>query len=150
MVSKKGGFTLIELVAVMAIMSIVFSLGVGYIGIFSKLEEDSSEKILVLKIEDLLRYSKEYFLINGNEGKVRFDRGTNVISILDYEDEILYLEYDDEFDVYFKSGAYSGDLRISSKGMLDSGTIMVYKRGKRLCKIAIRVGVDYINVQWQE
>lgn len=150
MVGKKKGFTLIELVAVMAIMTIIFSLGVSYIGLFRRVQESSSEKLLVLKIEDLLRYSKEYFLINGSDGKVRFDRELNTITATDNSVNILDIKYDDEFDVYFQRGTYIGELRISSRGIIDSGTIMIYKKGKRICKITIRVGVDYINVQWQE
>lgn len=146
-VNSWRGFVLIELIAAMAILTIIFTLCSGYIGIFKSIKEENDERLLVLKVEDLLKYSKEYFLINNKEGKIRFLTSENSIAVLSEEKEIEEVSYSEDYEVYFLKGATRGELRISSEGILDSGSIVIDKEGKKKYIIAIRVGVDYINVK---
>lgn len=144
---KKRGFTLIEVVAVIGILAVLMAIGFPYVYSLNKVKEDTKDEILLISIDDLLKNSKEYCLRNRKGGVIRFDNTNKRGALLIDEISVYEIHYEGKYEVYFKRGTVKGDIKVSNKGRLDSGSIFIIKNGIENNKITIGVGVDYIEIK---
>ena len=141
---KKDGYTIIELIIVIFIMLILFSLGLKVKGSIDKIINDTKVESSVNEISNILSYGKHYCRINEIEGAININKTTGEISL--YEDIR-------NGKVIKKSTLYNGlqfvsdlKIKVTSSGGLQACTIYIKDRYGKVSKITISVGIDNINI----
>lgn len=76
---KKKGFTLIEVIASLSIILIIFSLTLSVKDIYSTISNDIESKSALYDVENLLSYSKAYCKKNKKSGEIQIDNIRNRI-----------------------------------------------------------------------
>ncbi|MGL5354642.1 MAG: type II secretion system protein, partial [Clostridium sp.] len=77
---KKRGYTLIELVAVMAILSILLGSGFTIVSIMRNLKNEVEFDYSIGEISNILSYGKAYCRKNNTSGEIIIDSVGNTIS----------------------------------------------------------------------
>lgn len=148
---KKKGYTLIELISVIAIMVILIGSGFTVVSSLKHIKDDVEIDNVVYEIYDVLSYAKAYCRRNFYEGEVLIDTQKRTIkfSYIDNSTSIkTNIIREEKFpkyvDVHTKPERFN--IGVSSMGYLKkSGSIFV-SIGKKEKIITIAVGNDITNI----
>ena len=143
---KKTGFTLIEVVASLFILTILFGTGIT----LSKLGRNMYSNIIidgyVYEIQNLLSYGKAICMEKNKYGKININTQTNEITFIERWDDI------EKTIVIPKEIKIQKNLTvfINSGGKIEQGnTITLVDKFGDKHEIIIRVGVDLIVIKEQ-
>lgn len=138
---KKRGFTLLELVIVLSILSILMPLGLNAYKSARDISINLQKKSAIADISNLLSYAKYYCRKNDTAGKIRVEGKKNMV-------------FKDDADLTVKgkvvlpeglSFTTNYDLTCTSEGMLSSNSIYLKNDSGKHYRITISVGVDKVN-----
>lgn len=146
---RKKGYTLIELVAVIAILAILLGSGFTMVGILKKMKSEVELESAVYEVSSILSYAKAYCRKNSYEGVVVIDVVRNSI--------IFKYKVGNTSSVTVKSENLPNNIKIFSYGiniidvsnvgyLKNAGTILI-NSGRKQKHITIAVGNDLITVK---
>lgn len=143
--NRKKGFTLLELIISMAIITLVFSLGLKGVRISEKIKNNIRANAAINEISDFLSYSKLYCDKNNtsviiyckNNGKVEFRDVTNGFA------KKITLPIGFTFITNY-------NINCSNNGVLAPGSMYIRDKYGEFYKLTISVGVDNINIYYEE
>ena len=141
---KKTGFTLIEVVASLAILTILFGTGIT----LSKLGRNIYSNIIidgyVYEIQNLLSYGKAICMEKNKYGKISINTQTNEIAFIERWDDIeKTIVLPKEIKIQKNLNVF-----INSGGKIEQGsTITLVDKFGDKHEIIIRVGVDLIVIK---
>ena len=140
---KKRGFTLIELMCSMAILSMFIACTLPIIKPMLKIAKEQEHQTIIYLTEDILNYGKLYSKYNEKSisGTIKNNKiilSHNGESIRQYELPNGYEFYSSNSDKTFTINN-SGDIGLST-------TIYLRYKGKDIGNISIPVGRDILNV----
>lgn len=146
---KKKGYTLIELIVVMAILSILLGCGFTMIYTLNKIKKEVELEDAVYRVHSLLSYAKSYCRKNFTEGIIVIDEVNNSI-IFQYRisnRDIIERTENFSSDIEVKKNVGENKILVSDKGYLNTAGSIDIKSGERKYKITISVGIDDINIK---
>lgn len=146
---KKKGYALIELIAVMAILSILLGCGFKMINTLNKIKKEVELEDAVYRVHSLLSYARSNCRKNFIEGIVIIDEVNNSISFQYRINNNDIIERTEIFSNNIKVRKNIGESKISvsDKGYLNTAGSIDIESGKRKYKITISVGIDDINIK---
>lgn len=147
--NKKTGFTIIELIVVIFIITIVITGGLGMIASFQKIREKENINNAIYEVVDTLSYAKAYCRKNSREGVVGINTKEDFIDFsfdrYNYKFKKVYMPKDIKLVSNFTSGT---KIKISKDGYINnSGSIEVRYKKKTVATITVSVGNDIINIK---
>ena len=143
---KKNGFTLIETVVSIFILTILFSVGTSLIKMGDNLSKDMKNTAYVYEIQNLLSYGKAVCREKNKYGKITIDPKKNQIRFIEGADDIekilkLPKEISIDEEKYLS-------IFITPDGKISRGTtIELIDDYKEKYEITIGVGVDLIVIK---
>ncbi|AWK52408.1 prepilin-type cleavage/methylation domain-containing protein [Clostridium beijerinckii] len=145
---KKYGFTLIETVVSIFILTFLFSIGVSISKLGSDLSHDMEDTAYVYEIQNLLSYGKAVCKDKNKYGKITVKSSENEISFIEGWDNIeRIIKLPKEIKII------NNDISvlITSSGKISQGNTikLIDKYGQRQ-DITIGVGVDLIVIKESE
>lgn len=145
---KRKGFTLIETMVSLFILSILFSIGITLNKFAIKLSNNMANTACVYEIQNILSYGKAVCREKNKYGKITIDPKTNQIRFVqgadkdDKIEKILNIPKDFSMDGKYRS------ILITPKGKISKGTsIELIDNSKKRQIITVGVGVDYIDLK---
>lgn len=151
---RKKGYTLIELVAVMAILIILLGSGFTVVNMLNNIKNEVELESSVYEVNNILSYAKAYCRKNFHEGEIVIDTVKNSI--------IFQYKAEGNRKILVKSEKFPGNtkisapkinmniINISNMGYLkNAGTILI-SSGIKQKKITIAVGNDFITTKDEE
>lgn len=145
---KKGGFTLIEIIVSIFILTILFSVGTSLNKFAFKLSSNMKNTAYVYEIQNILSYGKAVCREKNKYGKITIDPMKNQIRFVEGTDKIekiLKIPMDISMD-----GKYRNIL-IRPNGKISNGTsIVLIDNYRERQTVTVRVGVDCINIKEDE
>lgn len=142
---KKKGYTLLELIVVLGILSVLFSISIKGIKDNSIMDNIAS-KSLKNDIANLISFAKHYTYNTGNTGKIEINNISGEISFIDTKSEItkniiatVTLPTGYEFLETFNIG-------VSNKGVVSGDSIIFKGLNGKYHEVTISVGIDYVNI----
>ncbi|HBJ2622308.1 prepilin-type N-terminal cleavage/methylation domain-containing protein [Clostridium botulinum] len=141
---KKKGFTLIELIASLSIIIIIFSLTLSVSDIHSTISNDIKSKSALYDVENLLSYSKAYCKKNKKNGEIQIDNIRNKILFGENAKKIVkQVDLTGKFKIINKNDC----IQVRSNGHIKQGKTIVFQDNKNnIYKITIATGIDPINI----
>lgn len=144
---KKEGFTLIELIISLFILTILFGSGVSLGQLGSNIHYHLTIDSYLYEIQSLLSYGKAVCKENNQYGKFNIDTKTNKITFIEGWDGIektIVLPKEIKFQK-------SINVFVTPQGKIDQGnTIVLIDKNNCRYEIVIRVGVDLIVIKETE
>ncbi|MBW6410928.1 prepilin-type N-terminal cleavage/methylation domain-containing protein [Clostridium weizhouense] len=142
---RKKGFTLIELVISIAIITIIFAVSISLSKMNSRIYNDIRYESLLYEIEDIISYSKAYCKNNNTSGEIQIDNKLNEISFSQNDDKkIKKVTLPKDINLIVKNEI----LNIGSNGHIKNGLcISVEDKYHECYDITIRVGVDLVTIK---
>ena len=146
---KKKGYTLIELIVVMAILSILFGCGFTMINTLNKIKKEVELEDAVYRVHSLLSYAKSSCRKKFIEGIILIDQVDNTISFQYRINNKDIIERTETFSNNIKVRKNVGEnkISVSDKGYLNTAGSIDIESGERKYKITISVGIDDINIK---
>lgn len=148
---KKKGYTLIELIVVIAIMIILMGSGFSVISSLNYIKNDVEAENALYEVYNLLSYAKAYCRLNFYEGEIIIDTNKNTIQFV-YRDPININKKNivktEKFtrNIEIHTNFIKPVIEVSNNGYLKkSGTIFI-TNGKKQRNITIAVGNDTTNI----
>lgn len=142
---KREGFTLIETMVSIFILTILFSVGASLNKFAINLSSDMKNTAYVYEIQNILTYGKAVCREKNKYGKITIDPKKNEIRFIEGTDKIekiLNIPKDISMDGKYKS------ILITPDGKISKGTsIVLIDNYRERQTITVGVGVDYIAVK---
>lgn len=139
----KKGFTLVEVIAVLAIISIIFIFSGTSIGYYKKLNRDIEIENFLTSFKHLITEGKVDALDNEINLNIAIENENKKIKLMNNNTEINHIKIPNYIEVIKNE-----KIDITSKGQVRaSTTILENIKDKERYIITIRVGVDYINIE---
>lgn len=142
---KRKGFTLIETMVSIFILTILFSVGASLNKFAINLSSDMKNTAYVYEIQNILTYGKAVCREKNKYGKITIDPKKNEIRFIEGTDKIekiLNIPKDISMDGKYKS------ILITPDGKISKGTsIVLIDNYRERQTITVGVGVDYIAVK---
>lgn len=142
---KRKGFTLIETMVSIFILTILFSVGASLNKFAINLSSDMKNTAYVYEIQNILTYGKAVCREKNKYGKITIDPKKNEIRFIEGTDKIekiLKIPKDISMDGKYKS------ILITPDGKISNGTsIVLIDNYREKQTITVGVGVDYIAVK---
>lgn len=150
---KRKGYVLIEIIASLAIISIIFTIGFAGVKIYKNISYELEKRHLFYEIEDTLSYGKKYLKENKKHGTFSIeDRGDKInISVKDNDGlTIRAVEFKKCISLYDEN--YIGNktletLAINSNGNIESKTIYFQDKNGNRRILAIAVSGNYTSLR---
>ena len=156
---KRKGYVLVELIASLAIISIIFTIGFVGVKIYKNISYEMEKRHLFYEIEDILSYGKKYLNENSKEGVFSIkDKGDKInISVKVKAGNGLIVR-----DVEFKKciSLYNENyvekktletLDINEDGNIESKTIYFQDDNGARKILAVSVGGNYTSLrEWKK
>lgn len=149
---RKKGYTLIEVITVIAIMIILIGSGFSIVSSLKYIKNDVEAENSIYEIYNILSYSKAYCRRNYCEGKIIIDVTKNSIVFKRKSEgpifkEVIVKNEDLPSNITISSNFRAGIINVSNVGYLNNaGTIRVYD-GKKYREVSISVGNDSVNIK---
>lgn len=142
---KRKGFTLIETMVTIFILTILFSVGASLNKFAINLSSDMKNTAYAYEIQNILTYGKAVCREKNKYGKITIDPKKNEIRFIEGTDKIekiLNIPKDISMDGKYKS------ILITPDGKISKGTaIVLIDNYRERQTITVGVGVDYIAVK---
>lgn len=139
----KKGFTLIEVIVVLAIVSIIFTFSGTSIRYYKKLNRDVEIENFLVSFKHLITEGKVDALDNEVDLNIVIENENKKIKLMNKDDEINSIDIPNYIELIKNK-----NINITSKGQaIASTTVLENIKDKEMYKIIIRVGVDYINIE---
>ena len=139
----KKGFTLIEVIVVLAIVSIIFTFSGTSIRYYKKLNRDVEIENFLVSFKHLITEGKVDALDNEVDLNIVIENENKKIKLMNKDVEINSIDIPNYIELIKNK-----NINITSKGQaIASTTILENIKDKEMYKIIIRVGVDYINIE---
>lgn len=141
---NKKGFTLIEVIASLSIILIIFSLTFSAKTIHSTISNEIQCKSALYDVENLITFSKAYCKKNKTIGKIQVDNMKNKITLSSEGRKVIKKVY---LPKEIKINGCNICMKVNSNGLINKGNTIEFKDDKNnLYKITIAAGIDYITV----
>ncbi|GAA0075940.1 hypothetical protein UT300005_03180 [Clostridium sp. CTA-5] len=142
---KKKGFTLIEVVISIAIISIIFTVSISLSKMNSRISNDIKYESVLYEIENIISYSKLYCKKNNTPGEIQIDNKLNEIAFYQKSDnKIKKVTLPKDIRLVMKNES----LNIGSNGHIKNGLCITVEDKYNECyDITIRVGVDLVTIK---
>lgn len=141
---RKKGFTLIEVIASLSIILIIFSLTFSVKNINSIMSSKIQNESVLYNVENLIIYGKAYCKKNKMTGEIQVDNKENkIIFINKYREVIKKVYLPKEIKISFSNIS----MKINSIGLINRGNTIGFKDNKdNFYKITVATGIDCINI----
>ncbi|MGH4120043.1 pilus assembly FimT family protein [Clostridium sp.] len=145
----RKGFTLIEMILVLAIMSIVSGVCVASVGYYKKLENSVDADYYCNAVVDFINNSKMYCRENTCSVIVTFDKVKNEIRVANGMKVVNKLTLKNKITLYKFTGRNSNaQIVIDNKGYSnDACTIILKDNNSIQHEITMRVGTAYVKIK---
>lgn len=149
---KKRGATLIEIIAVLGILTIFLSIGVLGIKILKKRYEQVETKSYLYEIVNILSYGKVYCVNNNTYGNIKFINDENYLTVCLVVDINVVKSIEIRKNLKLKPFNNGEDLKkislnINPSGYVAPTTINLINEDNEIFKITIQVGGNVIVVK---
>lgn len=139
----RKGFTLIEVIAVLAIISIIFTFGGSAIGYYKKLSRDIEIENFLVSFKHLITEGKISAIESQANLKIKIENSSKKIKLMNGINEINHINMPNYIQLN-----RNGIIDITSEGQSKADTTILDNiKDKEKYFISIRVGVDYINIE---
>lgn len=139
----RRGFTIIEVIAVIAILSITFVFGGASISYYKKLNRDIEVKNFLASFKHIVTEGKISAIDIESNLKIKIENSNKKIKLMNGHEELNSIEMPEYIQLN-----RNGIIDITSEGQAKAGTtILDNTKDKEKYFISIRVGVDYINIE---
>lgn len=143
---KKNGFTLIETMVSIFILTVLFSIGTSLNKLGSNLSKDMKNTVYVYEIQNLLSYGKAVCREKNKYGKITIDSRNNQIRFIERTDNIEKI-INMPKEISINEERYQS-IFITPDGKISRGiTIELIDDYKEKYDITIGVGVDLIVIK---
>lgn len=143
---KNKGFTLLELILVLSIISIFFSISLINIRGYRKLNNKIDVELFSNTLLNYINNSKEYCRDNGVGGYIYFDIERNMITLNCGIRQINNLSLPDDFSL--KQVGLDNKIKITNIGTTGSScTIQFIDREGETHDITMCVGTEYVQIK---
>ncbi|MDO5039010.1 prepilin-type N-terminal cleavage/methylation domain-containing protein [Clostridium sp.] len=143
MIKKKKGYTLIELMAVIIIITIIIGSSNSIINYYTKAIRNLETENFLTSIEGILTYSKAKAIKENKNFQINFSKANSKVNLTQEGIVIESFKIPDYISV--ENGSI---IQISTNGQISSQTtVMKNYKDKEKYSLKIRVGVDYINIE---
>ncbi|NFK73988.1 prepilin-type N-terminal cleavage/methylation domain-containing protein [Clostridium botulinum] len=141
---KKKGFTLIEVIASLSIILIIFSLTLSVKDIYSTISNDIESKSALYDVENLLSYSKAYCKKNKKSGEIQID---NIRNRILFEKDGLTTVKKVILPRKIRIISKNDCIQVTSNGHIKQGKTILFQDNKNnIYKVTIATGIDPINI----
>ena len=142
---KKRGYTLLELMIVMAILVVLMPVAVRSSSVY-KLIDNITVHSLKSDIANLISFAKHYSYNTGNTGRLEIDNIKGEISFIDTKNEltkniIAKVTLPQGYDFLERF-----NISVSNKGVVSGDSIIFKSLSGEYHKVTISVGIDFVNI----
>lgn len=142
---KKRGYTLLELIIVMAILVVLMPAAVKGSSVY-KLIDNITVHSLKSDIANLISFAKHYSYNTGNTGRLEIDNIKGEISFVDTKNEltkntIAKVTLPKGYDFLERF-----NISVSNKGVVSGDSIIFKSLSGEYHKVTISVGIDFVNI----
>lgn len=146
---KENGFTLVEVVISIAILLILFTIGITSVKMFNTIENSINENSFLYEMTEILSYGKLYCKKNNTSGVIYIDNDKDEVRFVVASKEIKKITINDDMEFYSKPD--DNKINLTSKGYINTATTLGLKgSSNNKYKITISVGNDIVNVYKEE
>lgn len=139
----RRGVTIIEVIAVIAILSIIFVFGGSSINYYKRLNRDIEVENFLASFKHIVTEGKISAIDTESNLKIKIENSNKKIKLMNVHEEINSIEMPEYIQLN-----RNGIIDITSEGQVKAGTtILDNTKDKEKYFISIRVGVDYINIE---
>lgn len=139
----RRGFTIIEVIAVIAILSIIFVFGGASINYYKKLNRDIEVENFLASFKHIVTEGKISAIDTESNLKIKIENSNKKIKLMNGHEELNSIEMPEYIQLN-----RNGIIDITSEGQAKADTtILDNTKDKEKYFISIRVGVDYINIE---
>ncbi|GAA0069174.1 hypothetical protein UT300003_06970 [Clostridium sardiniense] len=139
----RRGVTIIEVIAVIAILSIIFVFGGSSISYYKRLNRDVEVENFLSSFKHIVTEGKISAIDTESNLKIKIENSNKKIKLMNGHEEINSIEMPEYIQLN-----RNGIIDITSEGQVKAGTtILDNTKDKEKYFISIRVGVDYINIE---
>lgn len=142
---KKRGYTLLELIIVMAILVVLMPAAVKGSSVYNLIDNIIVHS-LKSDIANLISFAKHYSYNTGNTGRVEIDNIKGEISFVDTKNEltkntIAKVTLPKGYDFLERF-----NISVSNKGVVSGDSIIFKSLSGEYHKVTISVGIDFVNI----
>nr|WP_254903552.1 prepilin-type N-terminal cleavage/methylation domain-containing protein [Clostridium tyrobutyricum] len=144
---KKSGFTLIELMIVISIISVIFSFSLIKFNGFNSLKDRIYVDELNNKILSFIVKSKMYCKDRDSSGYIRFDQNNNNIIYYNNLTRVYKMNLPEEFKLSINTE--DNKVHINNDGMIQNAFSIKFQDGKgEMHCITVNVGTFYADIKY--
>lgn len=153
---KSKGYTLVELIAYLALVAIIFTVGFMGSKIYKEISYEMEKRHLYYEIEDTLSYGKKYLNENNKAGNFQIEnKGDRIcVSVRTNLRLIREVEFKKCISLYNKNYTQeetSATLKINEDGNIESKTIFFQDKNGGRKILAVSVSGNYISLrEWEK
>lgn len=142
---KKRGYTLLELIIVMAILVVLMPAAVKGSSVYNLIDNITVHS-LKSDIANLISFAKHYSYNTGNTGRLEIDNIKDEISFVDTKNEltkntIAKVTLPKGYDFLERF-----NISVSNKGVVSGDSIIFKSLSGEYHKVTISVGIDFVNI----
>ena len=142
---KKRGYTLLELIIVMAILVVLRPAAVKVSSVYNLIDNITVHS-LKSDIANLISFAKHYSYNTGNTGRLEIDNIKGEISFVDTKNEltkntIAKVTLPKGYDFLERF-----NISVSNKGVVSGDSIIFKSLSGEYHKVTISVGIDFVNI----
>lgn len=142
---KKRGYTLLELIIVMAILVVLMPAAVKGSSVYNLIDNITVHS-LKSDIANLISFAKHYSYNTGNTGRLEIDNIRGEISFVDTKNEltkntIAKVTLPKGYDFLERF-----NISVSNKGVVSGDSIIFKSLSGEYHKVTISVGIDFVNI----
>ena len=138
---KKKGFTLIEIVVVLAILAVLMPIGLKAYKYANDISVNLKKKSVLGEISELLSYAKYYCRSNDTAGRISIT-GNKEMTFRDDQNMSFYRKLILPEGLTFTTNYI---VTCTSEGVLSANSIYIRSGNGHYYRISIAVGVDKVN-----
>lgn len=153
---RRKAFTLVELIASLAIISIIFTIGFGGVKIYKDIAYEIEKQHLFYEIEDILSYGKKYLNENNKDGVFSIeDKGDTInVSVKVNGRSVREVEFKKCISLYYRNYIEQKTLEtliIYANGNIESKTIFFQDKNGVRNILTITVSGNYTSIrEWKK